>query len=64
MNDQIHEKGVCVRILFNKESFTIAIFKLNSGMNVTVKGNFFVKTGNEYMISADRDDSNSKYPNT
>lgn len=64
MEDKIHDYGTCVKVLYNKESFTIAIFKMDNGLNLKVKGNFFVKEGGKYHISAERDSSNPKYPDT
>ena len=65
MNETINGKAICMNIFYNKDSFTIAVFKLEeSGLNITLKGNYFVKVGGTYVIEGTLDKSNPKYRDT
>ena len=65
MNETINGKAICMNIFYNKDSFTIAVFRLEeSGLNITLKGNYFVKVGGTYVIEGTLDKSNPKYRDT
>ena len=65
MNETINGKAICMNIFYNKDSFTIAVFRLEeSGLNRTLKGKYFVKVGGTYVIEGTLDKSNPKYRDT
>ena len=55
--------GKCVKILFSKGDFMIALFNIGNE-TISVKGNMFVVEGQDYQIKAEHDLSNPKYENS
>src|SRR5699024_6580673 len=65
MQDRLEDVlAICTRVLFYKNGFTIAKFKLaESGKEVSFKGNYYAIQDVKYYISG-KDSQDPKYPDT
>lgn len=64
MEEQIVDTiGTCYQIVYEKDSFMIALFRTDMG-DISVKGDMYVSKGQKYKIKAIKDNSNPKYKNS